>query len=574
MSSFSAILTMAAMLVIAAIPGRLAAQDTAAAKADGKAFGNALTPSAQSAATTAPDASRVPNFTASPQQSSYFDNPASLTGDAAATASSNEAWRSVKSSIDTRARFDVSTISDSTQRAKAIATDPTRYTSGMDASGGQGRCVPLPPATTSPGRYTATCNSGMKLAADAESCAIPLVATAKTVTDYLYYCTDGAIQGQQDCALLPDGLCTRTGSHPGKCLQGFRDSSGVFHCTEPGEPVVEETCSARVAGFTPVSVTTRNVISTAREESACTSLSGDSACSNSQEICTDSDPVMRSINGIAVTAPCWAWRRDYQCNRTSAAQDCGTLDATPGCQFVREDCISDASPCLTYERVYDCPLPPDPAMQQFICDGDVYCLNGNCETITREPNTEFKDAAVALNAMDQAKREFDPNTLSLFKGERNTCSSQVFGIINCCQGKGFPLIPGIGLLVSLACSSEEILLHQRDSAGLCAYVGTYCSTSFLGICLTKQKVYCCFQSKLSRILQDQGRKQLPKPWAKPKSEQCLGFTLTEFARLDLSKMDFSEVYAEFTGAAKLPDELATATEMQQKIEDYYAAHGH
>jgi conjugal transfer pilus assembly protein TraF len=94
--------------------------------------------------------------------------------------------------------------------------------------------------------------------------------------------------------------------------------------------------------------------------------------------------------------------------------------------------------------------------------------------------------------------------------------------------------------------------------------------SFLGVCLTKKKVYCCFESKLSRILQEQGRQQLNKPWGKPKTEQCLGFTIDEFARLDLSPMDFSEVYAEFTDAARLPDELQAATEIQQKIEDYYA----
>jgi conjugal transfer mating pair stabilization protein TraN len=88
--------------------------------------------------------------------------------------------------------------------------------------------------------------------------------------------------------------------------------------------------------------------------------------------------------------------------------------------------------------------------------------------------------------------------------------------------------------------------------------------------VTKKKAYCCFESKLSRILQEQGRKQLNKPWAKPKTEQCRGFTLEEFSRLDLSQMDFSEVYAEFTEAARLPDELAVASDLQQKIEDYYA----
>lgn len=72
---------------------------------------------------------------------------------------------------------------------------------------------------------------------------------------------------------------------------------------------------------------------------------------------------------------------------------------------------------------------------------------------------------------------------------------------------------------------------------------------------------------------EQGRRQLPKPWDKPKEEQCEGFTLDEFARLDLGQMDFSEVYAEFTEAARLPDELETSILIQQKIEDYYARSG-
>jgi conjugal transfer mating pair stabilization protein TraN len=125
----------------------------------------------------------------------------------------------------------------------------------------------------------------------------------------------------------------------------------------------------------------------------------------------------------------------------------------------------------------------------------------------------------------------------------------------------------------LGCDREEILLHQRDAQGLCAYVGTYCSDKILDVCVTKKKAYCCFESKLTRIIQEQGRAQLGKSWAKPKREQCAGFTVEEFAQLDLSRMDFSEVYAEFTDAARLPDELEAATQIQQKIEDYYARAG-
>ncbi|MGB7404709.1 MAG: conjugal transfer protein TraN, partial [Pacificimonas sp.] len=163
--------------------------------------------------------------------------------------------------------------------------------------------------------------------------------------------------------------------------------------------------------------------------------------------------------------------------------------------------------------------------------------------------------------------------LTLFTGERNTCSRPVFGLIDCCRGKSFPLIPGASLLVSLGCDSAEVELHQKDSQGLCAYVGSYCSAKTLGICTKKRKAYCCFESKLSRILQEQGRPQISKPWDKPKPETCDGFTAEEFAQLDLSRMDFSEVYAEFTAAARLPEELETVEAMRAKIIRYYDTNG-
>lgn len=555
------------LMLMPAFPGAAAAQTTTdAAKADGKAFGKDLGSAAQAAATTQPTADRVPGYGGTPSQSGYFDDPKAMERQAASQASSSTGYQTMRNSMDRRARFDKVDLDATIARSKAIAEDPLSYTSGMGVSGTQGRCVPLPPSSGTAARYKATCNTGYTVESRTQSCTVALQASVATVTDYLYYCP----RLDPECATYELPICNLTGNHPGPCLQGYKEGTR-FICTEPGDPIAEYTCSAPVSGSTPVSVTTRQVVTTSKDESQCAGLVADADCTNPQESCTDSDPTTRIIDGVAVAQPCWAWRRDYQCNRFSPAQDCNTLASIPGCTLEQEYCITDETPCRTYERVYDCPVPDQPQdPNQFICDGDVYCIDGSCETIDRQPNDEFKDAVVALNAMDQARREFDPDTLTLFKGTRETCSSKVFGILNCCKGKGFPLIPGIQLLVALGCSREEMLLHQKDVQGLCAYVGTYCSSSFLGVCLTKRKVYCCFESKLSRILQEQGRQQLNKPWGKPKTEQCLGFTIDEFARLDLSKMDFSEVYAEFTDAARLPDELQAATQIQQKIEDYYA----
>jgi conjugal transfer mating pair stabilization protein TraN len=417
----------------------------------------------------------------------------------------------------------------------------------------------------------ATCNTGYSASQQVRTCPVTLDARVEQRQVYGYYCVGGSgvdTATIYNCNNYPSPQCRVTQSYPINFCDPY---FGIYWGCSTGDLHVDlVSCNAPVAGATPYAVTSEQVVVTSLDESLCAPLAADNTCTQDTETCTDSDPVTRIVDGVAVTQPCWAWSRNYTCAEFTQAQDCQALETTPGCTLVREDCLTD-EPCRTWERVYDCPVPGQPQdPEQYICDGDVYCIDGSCETIQREANDEFKDAVVALNAMDQARREFDPATLTLFKGTRNTCSSKVFGVLNCCQGKGFPLIPGVQLLVSLGCSREEQLLHERDAQGLCAYVGTYCSDSFLGVCLTKKKVYCCFESKLSRILQEQGRQQLNKPWAKPKVETCAGFTIDEFARLDLSKMDFSEVYAEFTGAARLPDELQAASDIQQKIEDYYA----
>src|SRR3546814_13021664 len=90
---------------------------------------------------------------------------------------------------------------------------------------------------------------------------------------------------------------------------------------------------------------------------------------------------------------------------------------------------SDDTPCSTSERVYECPLPAgDRGGTQYVCDGDVYCIDGRCETIERIANDEVKDAVTALHAMDEARGQFDPETLTLFRGPRTTCPHKVFPI--------------------------------------------------------------------------------------------------------------------------------------------------
>ena len=291
---------------------------------------------------------------------------------------------------------------------------------------------------------------------------------------------------------------------------------------------------------------------------------------------------------------------DGGCYTEDPQSDCGELQGNPQCSWQHDNCLDEDSSgdgCRMMEKVYRCPVPGGKAEQpsSYVCGDDVYCLNGDCEAITREASDEFKDALVALKAVDTAGKDFDPDDMHVFPGARDTCHKPIFGVVNCCAGKVSGLLPlGIGgaalsgaisgnvavlagvatqFLTTFMCSTEEKMLDVKDRMGFCTFVGSYCSSSILGVCTTKRKAYCCFESKLSRILQEQGRPQIGKPFGKPRNEQCEGFTVDEFARLDLSKMDFTEVYSDFMDAVRMPDEAQAMTDIQQKIQEYYELHG-
>ncbi|GEO01934.1 hypothetical protein NSE01_37660 [Novosphingobium sediminis] len=388
------------------------------------------------------------------------------------------------------------------------------------------------------------------------------------------------VTGLQQCGTIAsDTTCTRTSPAAAglaervlcKTWDFIGDpfgGGGYLTCIEPAAPEEVYLCSSNVAGMTAESAVSK-WFTQAWTDSACSI--DPASCTLSTETCTAPGEA-RIIGGVAVTRPCWERTRTYLCQSVvGGGNDCGALETQAGCSLAREVCLDDPpsadGSCAVSERVYSCPIPgtsEEPA--QYICGGDVYCVNGDCEAVEREASDEFKDSVVALNALGQANAEFDEAALTLFRGTRESCSHKVFGLSNCCSGKGVPL------LTPWLCSSAEKLLDEKDDAGLCHKVGTYCSSSFLGICVTKKDVYCCFQSKISRILQEQGRPQIGKPWGKPKTETCEGFSIFEFQQLDLSVMDFSEVYADFMEAAKLPDEAAALVQIQQKIADYYAAH--
>ena len=121
----------------------------------------------------------------------------------------------------------------------------------------------------------------------------------------------------------------------------------------------------------------------------------------------------------------------------------------------------------------------------------------------------------------------------------------------------------------LSCEEAEQVLAMKRGNRLCHGVGSYCSARIpiIGVCIETTETYCCFNSRLSRILNEQGRGQLGRGWGSPQGPDCSGFTIAQLQALDFSRMNLTEFYAEI--APKLPDVGTMRARAQQRIDSYF-----
>ena len=193
-----------------------------------------------------------------------------------------------------------------------------------------------------------------------------------------------------------------------------------------------------------------------------------------------------------------------------------------------------------------------------------WCVGAGCETARPEANTGFVEATTRLNmAVELGGDEFDRNGMRFFTGQRRACHIKLFGLANCCKNSG--LLVGLG-----NCSASEKELAEERNAGNTHYLGRYCSKrTFFGVCIRRSRAWCVFGSKLGRILQQQGRRQLGIGWG-----SCRGLSIAEVESIDFARVDLSEFTQDLMDgsrepAVSLPDSGDTGTAMRTRIRDFY-----
>lgn len=96
-------------------------------------------------------------------------------------------------------------------------------------------------------------------------------------------------------------------------------------------------------------------------------------------------------------------------------------------------------------------------------------------------------------------------------------------------------------------------MNAKRALKNCAYVGSYCHTRVLGVCIEKREAYCCFNSPLSRIIQEQIRPQINMNFGDPKNPQCSGIPLKKISQINWNKINLDEWLGILQQNGQFPD---------------------
>ncbi len=329
-------------------------------------------------------------------------------------------------------------------------------------------------------------------------------------------------------------------------------------------------------------------------------------CARVNSICSSPNET-RIIDGQRVTRTCWAYTNTFDCTTLDQKSDCGQPRFGKCEQQGQPVCVdydpTDTQLCTTQKINFKCQTRdtsrPDPTLN---CDTQTFTdREGTQWDASYTPDRDFAKVASIMEAGREAGKYLDPNNLEIFKGYDNRCKKKLYGIVNCCnrggtnslaaftdfkalsliagsnpakQGSKFTydglfgktggmsleqLLPGpwtdATMMLALAqmgsCDKDEKDLAKKRDAELCVDIGSFCSRRILG-CFERTQTYCCFNSRLAKTINVQGKQQLGSNMGDAKNPNCKGFSPTDLQRIDLAKMDLKEFMDEVKAATVVP----------------------
>lgn len=221
----------------------------------------------------------------------------------------------------------------------------------------------------------------------------------------------------------------------------------------------------------------------------------------------------------------------------------------------------------------------DPATDDLIADADAvlkaadeakpedqtgtsFCASGDCVDQSYAANQDMGDAMAKLSIFKEMQNDKDSKAQIVFTGKSLRCSKKIADFKDCCADKGW------GRSVGLAsCSAEEKDLAQQRQLNQCVMVGSYCAERKLRKCIKRKTTYCCYPTKLARLVNEQGKKQLGLGFGSPKKPQCGGLSVQQISKLDFAKIDLSELVQDIQQTVKQPNSCKITEDLKKVLSD-------
>ena len=301
---------------------------------------------------------------------------------------------------------------------------------------------------------------------------------------------------------------------------------------------------------------------------SCGNMSGRGATVPVSSVCSvagGNRPV--TIDGVVqqVWSDCWEYTDQYLVQPGSKGT-CEPLMKDPACTVTGTQCLTQNGAYCEHEKVnYECQRTFTSG--GVICGGEYFCKTGDCSDTGGAGDSGFDTAVSKLaglaSAADDVKNTQNGMDVRAFTGQVTSCRKAVAGFSNCCKDSGWGQDSGLA-----ACNSDEMALAKAKAKKITVSVGERCDRAVLGACIQKSKVYCVFQGKLARIIQEQGRRdQLHVGFGSGKNPDCRGITVSELQAINFDLINFADFYEDLMNNQKIPD---TGTQVKL-IKDRIAA---
>ncbi|MDH2069713.1 Conjugal transfer protein TraN [Pantoea brenneri] len=285
------------------------------------------------------------------------------------------------------------------------------------------------------------------------------------------------------------------------------------------------------------------------------------------EVCSDPGGTRSvTVGGKAYSlySDCWGYTTQWNVFEDDT-NTCQAYIDNPNCSEGTRTCTQKIGNLCVYSKLtYQCAHTVKST--GYICGSEFYCSDGSCSAMQAGQNQNFEAAVSQLAALAAAGKDFagmDPDSVTAFTGKAMACRKSAAGFSNCCKSGGWGQDAGLA-----QCNTEEKEIGTGKEKKLVVKVGSYCSKKVLGVCLQQKEGYCVFDSKLARIVQEQGRRdQLGISFGSGSNPDCRGIRVAELQGIKFDHIDFSDFYDDLNSNIKLPDQDALNQRITSDIQN-------